>query len=135
MRNSQLGAIVCLVALSLACTPLVRSDLARPGPKVSADCFKVGEGTIVSLSIQRKEGSASWKAEFIGDSPENLTIEDIPNLTIIKWKMDTARTKEFSIKPYKINIQNGENSYEVAVSFASNSQQFISALAHLAPLH
>ena len=134
MRNSPLGAIVFLIALSSACTPLVQNRLTRPGPKISADCFKVGESIIVSLSIQRKEGSPSWKAEFIGGSPENLTIEDIPNFTIIKWKMDIARTKDFSTKPYKINLLNDKNSYEVVVSFRSNTQQFISALVHLVPL-
>jgi hypothetical protein len=135
MRNSQLGAIACLATLFVACTPLVRTRSAPHGPKISADCFKVGESTVVSLSIQRKEGSSSWKAEFIGDSPENLTIEDIPNLTIIKWKMDLARTKSSSIKPYKMNIQSGDNSYETTVSFKTNSQQFISALVISAVLH
>jgi hypothetical protein len=135
MRNSQLGVIGCLATLFISCAPLVRTHSTPRGPKISADCFKIGDSTIVSLSIQRKEGASPWKAEFIGDSPESLITEDIPNLTIIKWKMDLARTKGSSIKPYKMNIQNGDNSYETTVSFRTNSQQIISALVISAVLH
>lgn len=90
---------------------------------------------MVSLSIQRMEGAPSWKAEFIGDAPERLTTEDIPNLTIVKWKMDLVRTRDSSIKPYKINLQNGDHSYETTVSFRTNSQQLIRALVISAALH
>jgi len=136
MRNSQLAGLVCMATIGMACTPLVRTHSVPRGPKISADCFKVGESTIiVSLSIHRREGASSWKADFIGESPEGLTTEDIPNLTIIKWRMDLARTKASSIQPYKLNIQNGENSYETTVSFRTNSQQIFSAMVISAALH
>ena len=135
MRNSPLGITACLTTLFIACTPLVHTHSIPRGPKISSDCFKVGENTMVSLSIQRKEGASTWKAEFIEDFPESLTTEDIPNLTIIKWKMDLARTKGSSIKPYKLSIRNGDSSYETTVSFRTNSQQIISTLVISAVLH
>jgi hypothetical protein len=124
-----------MAILSIACTPLVRTHTTPRGPKISADSFKAGESAIVSLSIQRKDGASSWKAEFIGESPENLTTEDIPNLTIIKWKMDLDRTRSSSVKPYKLNIRADDKIYETTVSFRTNSQQFISTLAISAVLH
>lgn len=74
MRRSLLGGMACLTTLFIACTPLVRTHSTPHGPKISADCLKVGGSTMVSLSIHRKEGEPSWKIQFIGDSPENLTI-------------------------------------------------------------
>jgi len=90
---------------------------------------------MVSLSIHRKEGEPSWKIQFIGDSPENLTIEDIPNLTLVKWKMDLPRSKASSIQPYKMILQNGQSSCETIVSFRTNAQEFIRSMVISAPLH
>jgi hypothetical protein len=121
MRNSQLAAIASIATLFIACTPLVRTQTRPHGPNISADCFKDGETTLVSLSIERKDGTPSWKSEFVEESPENVTTEDIPNLTIIKRKLDQDRTKGSSIKPYKLNIRSDDKTYETTVSFRTNS--------------
>lgn len=62
-------------------------------------------------------------------------MEDLPNLTLVQWKMDLPRTQASSIKPYKMNLQNGHSSCETTVSFRTNAQEFIRTLVISAPLH
>jgi hypothetical protein len=94
------------------------------GLNISGEIIKYGkpETTLVSLSIQRKAGDPSWKAEFADGSTEEIVTEDVPGLTILKWKIDQAREKTLTSKPYKLNIRSGEVAYMAIVSFSSDGR-------------
>jgi hypothetical protein len=108
------------------------------GLKVSVEIIKYGNPatTLVSLSIQRKAGAPSWKAEFADGSSEEIVAEDVPGLTILKWKIDQAREKTLTSQPYKMNLRSGEVTYTATVSFSSagrdfSGQTFLKVIAQL----
>jgi hypothetical protein len=115
-----------VLLLGLACAPAVLTQTAPEGMKVAGEIIKYGkpETTLVSLSIQRKAGDPSWKAEFADGSSEEIVAEDVPGLTILKWKIDKAREKTLTGKPYKLNIRSGEVTYLAIVSFSSAGRDF-----------
>jgi hypothetical protein len=127
----------CLV-MGLACAPAVLTRTTPVGMNISGEIIKYGkpETTLVSLSVQRKAGDPSWKAEFADGSSEEIVAEDVPGLTIFKWKIDRAREKTLTSKPYKMNIRSGKVAYTAIVSFNSAGRDFsgqtlLTVIAHL----
>ena len=114
------------LAMGLACAPAVLTRSAPVGLNISGEIIKYGkpETTMVSLSIQRKAGDPSWKAEFADGSSEEIVAEDVPGLTILKWKIDQARQQTLTSKPYRMNFRNGEVAYTAIVSFSSAGRDF-----------
>lgn len=126
MPNSRFWVLPVVLLLGPACAPAVLTRTTPVGMNVSGEIIKYGkpETTLVSLSIQRKAGDPSWNAEFADGSSEEIVAEDVPGLTILKWKIDQAREKTLTRKPYKLNIRSGEVAYTVIVSFNSAGRDF-----------
>jgi len=123
MTHARFRLVASIALLSWGCVPTVSTHTTPRGPNVSALVTKVGNDTIVSLSIQRQDPLTSWKVAFQEEQPLDLSIEDIVGHTIVKWKMDPDRLKASSIKPYRLNLILNENTYSTTVVFRTNSQQ------------
>lgn len=135
MSRFQLGLMASAVILFTACSPKVWVHSVPRGPRIQASCIKVGETLLVNLSIPRKEGAPSWTAEFIGDSPADLTIEDIPGLTIIRWRMSQDRMQSPSIRPYELNLKNNGSTHLTRVAFRGSAQLFARDLIAATVVH
>ena len=138
MPSSRFWMLPVVLLLGLACAPAVLTRTAPGGMNISGEIIKYGkpETTMVSLSVQRKAGDPSWKAEFADGSSEEIVAEDVPGLTIFKWKIDRAREKTLTSKPYKMNIRSGKVAYTAIVSFNSAGRDFsgqtlLTVIAHL----
>jgi hypothetical protein len=109
------------VLLSLACAPSVITHSNPPGLNISGQTIKYGapETTLVSLSIKRQAGAPSWTAAFTDGTNTEIIAEDIPGLTILKWKVDRERMKTLTSKPFNLNIKSGDLAYSLTVSFNS----------------
>lgn len=127
-----------IVILSFACTPAVYTQTNPGGLDISGELIKYGEPEthLVILSIKRRDHALAWKAEFEDGTDENIVAEDIPGLTVLKWKVDKERMKTLTIKPYKLRIYNGGVAFATTVSFNSAGRDFsgqllANVIAHL----
>jgi len=130
MNLFRTGGILGIPILLLACAPAVYTHSTPRGLSVSGDTIKYGdpETTLVSLSIKRQEGEPSWKASFTDGTTSEIVAEDIPGLTILKWKVEKDRLKTLTKEPFKLTIKNGDISYDVTVSFSPAGRNFTGQL-------
>ncbi|MFN7958608.1 MAG: hypothetical protein U0P46_09840 [Holophagaceae bacterium] len=77
------------------------------------------ETHLVSLSVKRLDQAPAWRAEFKDGTRADITAEDIPGLTVLKWKVDPARMKTLTTDPFRLQISNGKATYDTTVSFRS----------------
>ena len=123
MNNIRIQLAFSSALFLLGCTPVVSTHSTPGGPKISAYVTKVGNDTFVSLSIKRVNDSTSWKVEFPNETPLDLSMEDIPGQTIVKWKLDSDRLNASTIKPYLLNLNFNGNTYSTTVNFRKFHQQ------------
>ena len=126
MNLLRLMGILSIPILFLACTPLVYTQSTPPGLRATGGIIKYGEPetTLVSLSIKRQEGGPSWKAEFTDGTDAEIVAEDIPGLTIFKWKIGKDRVKTLTKQPFNLTVKNVNSSYGVTVTFAYDKPSF-----------
>ena len=122
--------LFALLALVLACAPRTHTQTMPLGLRLRGELITYGppETTLVSLSVPRQADSPSWQAEFTDGSREKIVAEDIPGLTILKWKLDRERAKTLTKQPFHLRLRSGEAAYTVTVSFTSAGQEFSGVL-------
>lgn len=136
-------AMVSLILISsFACAPAVLTQSNPRGLDISGELLKYGEPetNLVSLSIKHQDKAPSWKAEFEDGTRSKIIAEDIPGLTILKWKIEKKRMKTLTKTPYKLRISNGNVTFETTVSFSSAGRDFsgqtlLNVVAHLVVGH
>ncbi len=130
MNLFRTGGVLGIPILLLACAPAVYTHSTPRGLSVSGDTIKYGdpETTLVSLTIKRQEGEPSWKASFTDGTTSEIVAEDIPGLTILKWKVEKDRLKTLTTQPFGLIVKNENQSYELTVAFSSAGRNFTGQL-------
>lgn len=126
-RQSPISLVSALTLINLiACTPKVVSLSSTHDQSVSGQIIKYGdpEITLVNLSVKRPANALTWKAECVDGSKEEIIAEDVPGLTILKWKVEKERLKTLTSKPYQLRISNGVSTFTSNVSFTSQGSIF-----------
>lgn len=126
-RHHLRVAVVSLILISsLACAPAVLTQSNPRGLDISGELLKYGvpETNLVSLSVKRQDKAPSWKAEFEDGRSTVIVAEDIPGLTILKWKVEKERMMVLTTSPYKLRITNGNVTFDTTVSFSSAGRDF-----------
>ena len=137
------AAMVSLILISsFACAPAVLTHSNPRGLDISGELLKYGEPetNLVSLSVKRQDKAPSWKAEFEDGTRAEIIAEDIPGLTILKWKVERERMKSLTKTPYKLQISDGNVTFDTTVSFSSagrdfSGQMLLNVVAHLVVGH
>jgi hypothetical protein len=131
-----------VLILSAACTPTLFTHTNPRGLDISGQLINYGEPEmhLVSLSVKRQDKGPTWKAEFEDGTNEVIMAEDIPGLTILKWKVDRERMKTLTATPYRLRIKGEGVEFATTVSFNSQGRQFsghllLDVVAHLVAGH
>jgi len=126
MNLLRLMGVLSIPIIFLACTPRVYTQSTPAGLRATGGIIKYGEPetTLVSLSIKRQEGGPSWTAEFTDGTKADIVAEDIPGLTIFKWKIEKDRVKTLTKQPFNLTVKNVNSSYGVTVTFAYDKPSF-----------
>jgi hypothetical protein len=126
-RHHFRAALVSLILISsFACAPAVLTQSNPRGLDISGELLKYGEPetNLVNLSVKRQDKAPSWKAEFEDGTRAEIIVEDIPGLTILRWKVEKERIKTLTKIPYKLRISNGNVTFDTTVSFSSAGRDF-----------
>lgn len=126
-RHHFQAAMAFLILISsFACAPAVLTQSNPRGLDVSGELLKYGEPetNLVSLSVKRQDKAPAWKAEFKDGTRAEIMAEDIPGQTILKWKVETERMKTLTKDPFKLQISNGNATFDTTVSFSSAGRDF-----------
>ncbi|WP_257312190.1 hypothetical protein [Geothrix fuzhouensis] len=121
------AAMASLILVSaFACAPAVLTQSYPRGLDISGELITYGEPeiTLVSLSVKRQDKAPSWNAEFEDGTRAEIIAEDIPGLTILKWKVDKERMTTLTKVPYKLRVANGSATFDTTVSFSSAGRDF-----------
>jgi hypothetical protein len=122
------ASLVFAALLAFGCAPLVTGHTRAKGVDFWGECRSVGKDTYVTVRVWSTGDHAPWVVEWTGDTPEDLTIDNGGDMTVLRWKVGEDHRKSISILPYELKITSGGTSYQATVAFQTTSQTAIFAV-------
>jgi hypothetical protein len=124
--------VLLAALLACGCAPLVTGHTRAKGVDLSGECRTVGKDTFVTVRVWATGDHAPWLVEWMGDTPEGLSIEKGEDMTVLRWKVGVDHRRPIAILPYELKITSGGTSYRATVAFQTTSQMAIGAVIQLA---